>query len=169
MNPLHFQVKKLQKLLVEEQDKFTKISKRLHESENQRLELISQNNKEAFELNTKFAKVRNELEKSETLRQNLEYELSVMKCNNTREKNSLSEKEKALEDMKKSFESKWILLRLSLVNFFYWIGLFFKGKTSSISKENSYLKNKIKNLEMELTKEENERLKLKSFRNEQEE
>lgn len=147
MNPLHFQVKKLQKLLVEEQDKFTKISKRLHESENQRLELTSQNNKEQFELNTKFAKVRNELEKSETVRQNLEYELSVMKCNNTREKNSLSEKERMLEDMNKTFENKM----------------------GSVKKENSKLQNKIKQFEMELTKEENERLKLKAFRKEQDE
>ena len=57
MNPLHFQVKKLQKLLVEEQEKFTKLQNKLHESENQRLELISQNNKEAFSLNHQYSKV----------------------------------------------------------------------------------------------------------------
>jgi hypothetical protein len=58
MNPLHFQVKKLQKLLVVEQDKFTKLQRELHESENQRLELISQNNKEVFNLNHQLSKVR---------------------------------------------------------------------------------------------------------------
>ena len=80
----------------------------MHESENQRLELISQNNKETFELNTKYAKIRNELEKSETLRQNLEYELSVSKCNSNREKNQSSEKEKLLEEINKNFEGSSI-------------------------------------------------------------
>ncbi len=85
-------------------DKFARVSKRLHESEHQRLELISQNNKELFELNTKYARTRNELEKSETQRQNLEYELSVSKCNFTREKNQFVEKEKMLEEISKNFE-----------------------------------------------------------------
>lgn len=40
MNPLHYQVKHLQRLLVEEQDKFTGLQKRLHDSESQRLNLI---------------------------------------------------------------------------------------------------------------------------------
>ena len=55
------------------------------------MELISQNNKEVFNLNTQFTKLRNELEKSEAQRQTLEYELtlarnSLYKANNEREK-----------------------------------------------------------------------------------
>lgn len=104
MNPLHFQVKKLQKLLADEQDKFTQLQKRLHESENQRLELISQNNKEAFSLNTQFSKVRNELEKSEATRQNLEYELSLMKSNFNKDKQAYTDKEKMLDEINKNLE-----------------------------------------------------------------
>lgn len=109
MNPLHFQVKKLQKLLVEEQDKYTKLQKKLHESENQRLELISQNNKETFNLNTQYSKIRNELEKSEALRQNLEYELSLMKCNFNKEKQAYSDKEKMHEEVNTNLEGKKII------------------------------------------------------------
>jgi chromosome segregation ATPase len=111
MNPLHFQVKKLQKLLADEQDKFTQLQKRLHESENQRLELISQNNKEAFSLNTQFSKVRNELEKSEATRQNLEYELSLMKSNFNKDKQAYIDKEKMLDEINKNFEG----LNLNLI------------------------------------------------------
>lgn len=106
MNPLHFQVKKLQKLLVDEQEKFTQLQKRLHESENQRLELISLNNKETFTLNTQYSKCRNELEKSEALRQNLEYELSLLKCNFSKEKQNFAEKERMMEEININFEGK---------------------------------------------------------------
>ena len=38
--------------------------------------------------------MRNELEKSEALRQNIEYELSLTKCNFNKEKQAFNEKEK---------------------------------------------------------------------------
>ena len=125
MNPLHFQVKKLQKLLVDEQgidfiyvfiietcinqlfkllDKFTKLQKRLQESETQRLELISQNNKESFSLNTKYAKLRTDFEKSEAARQTLEYELSLAKTNFNKEKQVGLDKERMLEEISKNYQ-----------------------------------------------------------------
>ncbi len=104
MNSLDYQVKNLQKLLMTEQDKFTQMSKKFHDSENQRLELISQTNNETFNLTTKFAKARNELEKSEALRQDLEYQLSLIKCSHSREKSHSSGKEKMLEDINKGLE-----------------------------------------------------------------
>ena len=116
MNPLDHQIRKLQKLLVIEQDKFGKISKQLHTSESTRLELVSQSNKEVFALNTKYAKARNELEKSETLRQNLEYELNVVKCKENREKNQTVDREKMMDELKKTFDSK-LLFYLLLIKF----------------------------------------------------
>ncbi len=109
MNPLDYQVKNLQKLLMTEQDKFTQMSKKFHDSENQRLELISQTNTDTFNLTTKFARARNELEKSEALRQDLEYQLSMLKCSQSREKRHNSGKEKMLEDINKNFEGRMLV------------------------------------------------------------
>jgi len=109
MNSLDYQVKNLQKLLMTEQDKFTQMSKKFHDSENQRLELISQTNTDTFNLTTKFARARNELEKSEALRQDLEYQLSMLKCSQSREKSHNSGKEKMLEDINKNFEGRMLV------------------------------------------------------------
>ena len=48
--------------------------------------------------------MRNELEKSEALRQNIEYELSLTKCNFNKEKQAFNEKEKLHEEINKNFE-----------------------------------------------------------------
>lgn len=147
MTPLDQQCRKLQKLLMVEQDKYTQLSKQLHDSEAQRLELISQNNREVFALNTKFAKARNELEKSETTRQNLEYELSVLKCGETRDKKHNLDKEKMMEEIQKSFEDQ----------------------LSIMAKEVSQKSMKITALEIEVANQENDRNQLKALQAEQEE
>ena len=87
-------------------DKFTALQKRLQDSESQRLNLISQSNKESFALNTKFAKLRTDFEKSEASRQTLEYELSLAKTNYNKEKLISSEKEKMLEEISKNYQGK---------------------------------------------------------------
>lgn len=85
-------------------DKFTKLQKRLQESETQRLELISQTNKESFSLNTKYAKLRTDFEKSEAARQTLEYELSLAKTNFNKEKQVGLDKERMLEEISKNYQ-----------------------------------------------------------------
>lgn len=147
MTPLDHQCRKLQKLLMVEQDKYTQLSKQLHDSEAQRLELISQNNKEVFALNTQFAKARNELEKSETMRQNLEYEMSVLKCGETRDKKHNLDKEKMMEEIQKNFEDQ----------------------LSIMAKEVSQKSMKITALEIEVANQENDRNQLKALQAEQEE
>jgi hypothetical protein len=59
-----------------------------------------------FYLHSKFIffKLRNELEKSEALRQNLEYELSLLKCSFNKEKQAFNGKESLLEEINKNFE-----------------------------------------------------------------
>lgn len=104
MNYLHGQIKKLQKLLLNEQDKFTKLQKRLQDSEGQRFLSMSETNKEIFNLNSHVTKIRSELEKSEALRQALEYELTMTKSSVQKERNICYEKEKMLEDINNSLE-----------------------------------------------------------------
>jgi hypothetical protein len=60
-------------------EKAKKLKKRLNESESQRLVVISENNKIIFGLNSQCTKMRADLEKSEALRQSLEYETSLLK------------------------------------------------------------------------------------------
>ena len=83
---------------------------RLQDSESQRLNLISQNNKESFALNTKFAKLRTDFEKSEATRQTLEYELSLAKANFGKEKQASSEKERMLEELSKNYQGTFNLI-----------------------------------------------------------
>ena len=89
--------------LIDLAEKFSKLQKDLQESENNRLELISQNNKETFSLNSKFTTCRKELEKSEALRHSLEYELSVAKSQLNK---AHSEKDKCLHDVIKRSDGK---------------------------------------------------------------
>jgi len=167
MNPLHFQVKKLQKLLINEQgtrhilqfaffliffnklvleEKYSILQKRLQESENQRLELISQSNKETFNLNTQLAKLRADYEKNEAQRQTLEYELTLAKTSCNKEKQSNVEKEKASEELTKSFQEQIKMLH----------------------KELSELKQKMKNDASELSRIDADRQKISSINEEQE-
>jgi predicted nucleic acid-binding Zn-ribbon protein len=104
MNYLHGQIKKLQKLLLNEQDKFTKLQKRLQDSEGQRFLSMSETNREIFNLNAQVTKIRSELEKSEALRQALEYELTMNKSSVQKERTICYEKEKMLEDINKNLE-----------------------------------------------------------------
>ena len=68
--------------------------------------ILSQSNKESFTLNTKFAKLRTDFEKSEASRQTLEYELSLAKTNYGKEKQLNIEKEKMLEEISKNYHGK---------------------------------------------------------------
>ena len=144
---LDYQVRNLQKLLMAEQDKFTHMSKKFHDSENQRLELISQTNTETFNLTTKFARARNELEKSEALRQDLEYQLSMIKCSQSREKSHSSGKEKMMEEINKNFEDT----------------------VSVLKKENEVLGGKVKSLEASKEREESELVRWRRLKDEQDE
>ena len=55
-------------------------------------------------MNTKFAKLRTDFEKSEASRQTLEYELSLAKTNYNKEKQLNLEKEKMLEEISKNYQ-----------------------------------------------------------------
>ena len=106
LNPLHFQVKKLQKLLIHEQEKYSKLQKQLQDSENQRLELISSSNREIFSLTTQFTKLRSDYEKNEAIRRSLEYELTYAKNSLNKEKNLISEKDKLSEENSKFYQDQ---------------------------------------------------------------
>ena len=80
------------------------LQKRLLESEKIRLELISINNKEVFELKSELAKLRKMLEISEAVRETLNSELILTKSNWMRDKIILQEKDKALQDANKIIE-----------------------------------------------------------------
>lgn len=85
-------------------DKFTKLQKRLQDSESQRLDIISENNREIFSLNSQCTKLRADLEKSEAVRQSIEYELTVAKNSFNKERNIFIEKGKVLEEINKNLE-----------------------------------------------------------------
>ncbi len=104
MNPLHFQVKKLQKLLLKEQDKFTCVQKKLNESETQRLELISQMNKETFSLSSQMTKLRSDYEQSQAVRQELEYQLAFFKNSLNKEKQIGHERDQISKEVIKKLE-----------------------------------------------------------------
>jgi hypothetical protein len=99
----------LEKQLINEQEKFTKLQEKYQLSEKQRLELISQNNKEIFAINTQYAKLRSEFEKNEAHRQTLEYELTLAKSNLNKEKQLASDNKKSFEEMAKNFKGIFIL------------------------------------------------------------
>lgn len=100
MDPLHFQINKLQKLLSDEQDKYTRLQTDLNESETKRLDQISQHNKEIFELTTQFTKTRKELEKSEAVRHALDLELSLLKKSANEKERTIQELNMKLDDQK---------------------------------------------------------------------
>jgi hypothetical protein len=95
-------------------EKYSILQKRLHESENQRLELISQNNRETFNLNTQLAKLRADYEKNEAQRQTLEYELTLAKTSCNKEKQTAVDKEKVSEELTKSFQEQIKVLHKEL-------------------------------------------------------
>ncbi len=76
----------------------------MQDSETQRLEVISENNKEIFGLNSQCTKLRAELEKSEAIRQSIEYESSVSKTSLSKERSINSGKEKLCEEIQRNLE-----------------------------------------------------------------
>lgn len=116
LNPLHFQVKKLQKLLINEQDKYSKLQKQLQESENQRLELISSSNREIFDVTTQFTKLRSDYEKNEACRRSLEYELTLCKNNLSKEKHVNAEKDKFCDENTKFYQEQMKILKKENLN-----------------------------------------------------
>ncbi len=76
----------------------------MQDSENQRLGVISENNKEIFGLNSQCTKLRAELEKSEATRQSIEYELSVARNSYNKERSIIIDKEKVSEEINKNLE-----------------------------------------------------------------
>ena len=146
LNPLHFQVKKLQKLLIHEQEKYSKLQKQLHDSENQRLELISSSNREIFSLTTQFTKLRSDYEKNEAIRRSLEYELTYAKNSLNKEKNLISEKDKLSEENSK----------------------FYQDQIKNLKKENLNLATSLENVQEKLSKKENEYKKVQIISKEQE-
>ncbi len=127
-------------------EKYSILQKRLQDSENQRLELISQSNKETFNLNTQLAKLRAEYEKSEAQRQTLEYELTLAKTYCNKEKQSAVDKEKMSEELTKSFQEQ----------------------IKTLHKELSELKQKMKNDAIETSRIDTDRQKIASINEEQE-
>ncbi|CAF0937281.1 unnamed protein product [Brachionus calyciflorus] len=146
LNPLHFQVKKLQKLLIFEQEKYSKLQKQLQDSENQRLELISSTNKEIFSLTTQFTKLRSDYEKNEAIRRSLEYELTIVKNSLNKEKNLTTEKDKLCEENNK----------------------FYQEQIKNLKKENLNLATSLENFQEKFLKKESEAKKLLIINQEQE-
>ena len=97
-------LRSLERQLINEQEKYSKLQEKYQLSEKQRLELISQNNKETFAINTQYAKLRSDFEKNEAHRQTLEYELTLAKSNLNKEKQLASEKEKSFEEITKNLK-----------------------------------------------------------------
>ena len=100
----HNQTRSLEKQVLNEQEKYAKLQEKYQLSEKQRLELISQTNKETFTINTQYAKLRSEFEKNEAIRQTLEYELSLAKSSFNKEKQLALDKERTLEEITKHFQ-----------------------------------------------------------------
>lgn len=99
--PVGFKMKQEE---TELQSEACELQKRLLESEKNRLELISINNKEVFELKSELAKLRKKLEISEAVRETLSSELILTKSNWMRDKILLQERDKALQDANKIIE-----------------------------------------------------------------
>lgn len=101
---LKLEINRLKTLLSKEQLEIALVKQQLHESESRRLELISNGNKETFQLNSDLARIRKDLEKSEALRQVLESELASIKSYLGKEKFMSQEKERILQENTRFFE-----------------------------------------------------------------
>ncbi len=78
-------------------------------------------------MNTKFAKLRTDFEKSEASRQTLEYELSLAKTNYNKEKQLNLEKEKMLEEISKNYQGTPLDI-YSFLKFYFLRQFFFELK-----------------------------------------
>lgn len=80
------------------------LRKKLYDSECKRLELISSNNQESYELNLEIARLRKDLEKNEALRHSLENELTSVKTTQMKERILIQEKDRCLVEANRIVE-----------------------------------------------------------------
>ncbi|CAF0857064.1 unnamed protein product [Didymodactylos carnosus] len=101
-----FNLDELKRTLEHEREKNVELITKIEELESQSLKDMSQRNKEFNHLQSQLTKYRCDFEKSEMLRQTLEYELTVMRSQCGKESFKYEELEQILEKTKKLFSDK---------------------------------------------------------------
>jgi hypothetical protein len=91
--------------------------KKFQESEHQRLELISQTNRDSFTLNSQFSKLRCDYEKSQAGREELEYQLAMTKNCLSKAKQASTERDAFCKEVNKKLEGKRFVFYLFVILF----------------------------------------------------